>query len=301
VPVLRQRLILGPILIALIVLGVWLDEAIDDLPTPDRLDWIPGMSETFPPGVIALLVCVLLCIFGTLELARILRDKGIGVSKRVMSLSATTGLVTQALVPSQVDGVTGFALASMIATMVLSAALAFHSRNRTVEGVVAAAGGTLLAFVYLGLMLGFVVAIRREHSGWTLLWVLVTTKSCDIGAYFTGRAIGRHKLIQWLSPGKTWEGFFGGVLFAGVVGGIGAWVLSEVGVNSPSSIAIGALAGLAFGMVGQAGDLIASLFKRDAGIKDAGHVLPGFGGVLDVLDSLLLALPVAYWILKAGA
>jgi phosphatidate cytidylyltransferase len=131
--------------------------------------------------------------------------------------------------------------------------------------------------------------------------VLVTTKSCDIGAYFTGRAIGRHKLIQWLSPGKTWEGFFGGVLFAGVVGGIGAWVLSEVGVNSPSSIAIGTLAGLAFGVVGQAGDLIASLFKRDAGIKDAGHVLPGFGGVLDVLDSLLLALPVAYWILKAGA
>jgi phosphatidate cytidylyltransferase len=286
VPVLRQRLILGPILIALIVLGVWLDEVIDKLATPGWLDWIPGITDTLPPGVVALVVCVVVCIFGTLELTRILWDKGLRVSKRVMSLSATAGLVAQALVPSQVDGATGFALASMVATMVLSAALAFHSRNRTVEGVVAAAGGTLLAFVYLGLMLGFVVAIRREHSGWTLLWVLVTTKSCDIGAYFTGRTIGRHKLILWLSPGKTWEGFIGGVLFAGVVGAVGAWVLSSVGVKSPSSIAIGAGAGVADREPVQARRRDQGCRRRSAGLRRGARrarlaALGAAGGILD--------------------
>jgi len=165
---------------------------------------------------------------------------------------------------------------------------------------VGAAGGTLLAYVYLGLMLGFIVAIRREHSGWLLLWVLVATKSCDIGAYFAGRAFGRHKLIVWLSPGKTWEGLAGGVAVSSLVGGLGVYALRAIDPETLIGPAFGALAGCVFGLVGQMGDLIASLFKRDAGIKDAGAVLPGFGGVLDVLDSPLLVLPVAYWLIKAA-
>lgn len=297
---LRQRLILGPVLIAAIILGSWLDEAIDRIPVPE---WLPSAvlgGETFPPGVIAFIVCVVLSLLGSMELARILRDKGIGVSIRVMSFAGVCGLIVQALVPSWADGLSGSAVTSAAATIVLVASLAFHARNRTVEGVVGAAGGTLLAYVYLGLMLGFIVAIRREHSAWLLLWVLVSTKACDIGAYFAGRAIGRHKLIPWLSPGKTWEGFAGGVVLSALVGGLGVLVLRAIDPELPMSVGFGAVAGVVFGVVGQAGDLIASLFKRDAGIKDAGRVLPGFGGVLDVLDSLLLVLPVAYWIIKAG-
>ena len=297
---LHQRLIMGTVLIAAIVFGVWLDEWIDTLATPAWLDWVPGISETLPPGVVAFVICVVLSLLASMELARILRDKGIGVSKRVMGFAAILGLCAQALVPTEADGVTGFALAGTSATLVLFAALAFHARHRTVEGVVRAAGGTMLSFVYLGLMLGFIVAIRREHSAWVLLWVLATTKACDIGAYFTGRAIGRRKLILWLSPGKTWEGLAGGLVAAGLVGGAGAWMTGSLVESMPVRPVVGVFAGVAFGLVGQAGDLVASLFKRDAGIKDSSQVLPGFGGVLDVLDSPLLVLPLAYWVLKAG-
>jgi phosphatidate cytidylyltransferase len=291
---------MGTILIAAIVAGVVIDEWIDTIATPAWLDWVPGISETLPPGVVAFAVCVVLSLLASQELARILRDKGIGVSKRVMSFAAILGLCTQALVPTSADGLAGFAVAGSTATIVLFVALAFHARHRTVEGVVRAAGGTLLSFVYLGLMLGFIVAIRREHSAWVLLWVLATTKACDIGAYFTGRAIGRHKLILWLSPGKTWEGLAGGLVASGVVGGAGAWIAGSLLESMPVRPVVGVLAGVAFGLVGQAGDLAASLFKRDAGIKDSSRVLPGFGGVLDVLDSPLLVLPLAYWVLKAG-
>lgn len=294
---LRDRLILGPVLIGAIIFGIWLDEFIDAIATPA---WLPWLSDTLPPGVVAFAVCVALSWLGSLELARILRDKGIGVSKRVMCLAAILGLLVQALVPTDVDGLTGFCVASSSAIVVLLGALVFHSRHKTVEGVVAAAGGTLLSFVYLGLMLGYILAIRREHSAWTLGWVLAATKACDIGAYFTGRTLGRHKLITWLSPGKTWEGLVGGVIASSIVGGVGVWVLHAMDDQIPLRIWVGAIAGMLFGLVGQAGDLIASMFKRDAGIKDAGSVLPGFGGVLDVLDSPLLVLPLAYWILKAG-
>jgi len=173
--------------------------------------------------------------------------------------------------------------------------LLFYSRHRTVEGVVAAAGGTLLSFVYLGLMFGFVLAIRREHSVWLLFWVILTTKASDIGAFATGKAIGKHKLILWLSPGKTWEGLYGGIALSAAVGAAGIAGLNQWQSEPVPPAWTGAIAGVLFGLTGVVGDLIASLFKRDAGLKDSSQVLPGFGGVLDVLDSALLVAPVAYW------
>ena len=155
-----------------------------------------------------------------------------------------------------------------------------------------------MSFVYLGLMFGFVLAIRREHSVWVLLWIILVTKSADIGAFATGKLIGRHKLILWLSPGKTWEGLIGGVVLAAAVGAAGLAALKSWGLTPQETLPpawTGAAAGVLFGLTGVLGDLIASLFKRDAGLKDASHVLPGFGGVLDVLDSALLVAPVAYW------
>lgn len=112
-----------------------------------------------------------------------------------------------------------------------------------------------------------------------------------MGAYGFGRWLGKHKLIAWLSPGKTWEGFVGGLAAAAFIG----MLLSHF---SPRFVWWeGLIAGAILGAAGQMGDLLESLLKRDAGVKDSGLV-PGFGGVLDMLDSALFAAPLAYWMLK---
>ncbi|MBZ0170745.1 MAG: phosphatidate cytidylyltransferase, partial [Phycisphaerales bacterium] len=102
-------------------------------------------------------------------------------------------------------------------------------------------------------------------------------------------------------PGKTWEGLLGAVVFAAVLGAAGAVLLRWAGVAEAPDWVWGAGLGALFACIGQAGDLVASVLKRDAGVKDAGGTVPGFGGVLDVIDSLLLAPPVAYWLLPLAA
>jgi len=145
------------------------------------------------------------------------------------------------------------------------------------------------------------MALRVKHSirpdrfsGTTMIivMILLVVKSTDIGAYFGGRALGKHKLIPWLSPGKTWEGLLCGLLTAGAVGAVCAkWI-------NPPNYHLEWWKGLIFGMViggiGQLGDLLESLMKRDAEVKDSSNLIPGFGGVLDVIDSPLLAAPFAY-------
>lgn len=295
---LKQRLLLGPVLILLLVGGIALDSWLDRQPLPGWLAaLIPGHRD-FPPGVVVFVVVLTLSFVAARELVRILRDKGIQASMRLSCAAAMLGLAVSCLVPTEFRGEHSATVVSSAAALVLVISLAFYSRRQTVEGVIAATGGTLLAFVYLGLMFGFILAIRREHSAWILLWILVTTKSCDIGAYFTGKAIGRHKLIVWLSPGKTWEGLVGGTVVAAAVGALGVELLRHYGHAILPTWQGGALAGVLFAIVGQVGDLMASLLKRDAGIKDAGRILPGFGGMLDVIDSPLLVAPAAYWLLR---
>jgi CDP-diglyceride synthetase len=191
----------------------------------------------------------------------------------------------------------------------LLAALIWQSRNRRVEGAMANAGGTLFAIVYLGILPGFFLPICMTHSAWMILAIAAVVKCADIGAFATGKLIGRHKLIPWLSPGKTIEGFLGGLLLAGIVGaGLAALMKNAPPVNPfdaerwsrislMGALVGGGLSGIFLGAIGQVGDLLESLLKRDAGVKDSGKV-PGFGGVLDILDSPLLAAPAAYWLLK---
>jgi phosphatidate cytidylyltransferase len=184
--------------------------------------------------------------------------------------------------------------------VVLLGSMVWHSRTRSSKGVLVAAGAALLSFVYFGLMFGFVLALRREHSAWVVLGILVITKSCDIGAYFTGKTIGRHKLILWLSPGKTWEGLVGGVVTAAALGVLFAYLVTTQGISEAPHVMAwwhGALLGAFLAIAGQTGDLVESLLKRDAGVKDSSSLVPGFGGVLDIIDSLLPAAPVAYWLL----
>ena len=151
---------------------------------------------------------------------------------------------------------------------------------------------TAFALVYLGLLPAFLVRLRwlPEVGLWAVLATIFVPKVGDIGAYFSGRAVGRHKMAPTLSPKKTWEGFAGGlVAAAGTAVGIGC--AAPLFPHGPlEAIAFGVVVGTA----GVLGDLFESLLKRDARVKDAAATLPGFGGVLDVIDSVLFAAPVAY-------
>ncbi len=302
-----KRLLLGPIMILLLVGCLWLDQWLDARFVPDWLQPVFSAKafgdsrQTFPPGVIILPLLIALVWIAARELSSLLQAEKIAGSKRMLTSAAIAGLLVSCLVPTALPATTVVGVMGTVSVFVLVVAMTFYSRNKTVEGVIAATGGVLLGYVYLGIMAGFLLAIRREHSVLVLGWVILTTKACDIGAYFTGKAIGKHKLIPWLSPGKTWEGLAGGVLFSAAVGVAGLYFLASrdsetagEAVKVPSWWA-GALFGAVLGLTGQAGDLLESILKRDAGAKDSGKGIPGFGGVLDVLDSALLAAPVAFW------
>jgi phosphatidate cytidylyltransferase len=154
---------------------------------------------------------------------------------------------------------------------------------------------------YLGLLPSFLVQLRwldasdgqpdARRTTAALALAIFVPKCCDIGAYFTGRLLGRHKMAPVLSPKKTWEG---------AAGGLATSVLAAVGIDHLGSVVRGgfgmaAALGLALGVAGMLGDLAESLIKRDCRQKDASHVVPGFGGVLDVVDAILFGAPVAYW------
>ncbi|QEH33461.1 Phosphatidate cytidylyltransferase [Aquisphaera giovannonii] len=166
----------------------------------------------------------------------------------------------------------------------------------------AALAATVLAIAYIGLLGSFMVQLRwldgPYHGVIPLLFLVATAKGADTGAYTVGRLAGRHKLWPSLSPNKTVEGAIGGLAFAVAATLIVAAVARHL-LDVPTLDVVPAIAfGLIVGSVAQLGDLMESMIKRDGERKDASSAVPGFGGVLDVLDSLLFAGPVAYilWI-----
>jgi phosphatidate cytidylyltransferase len=158
--------------------------------------------------------------------------------------------------------------------------------------------GTVLAIAYIGLLGSFIIQLRwveGRHQGlMAVVFLVATAKGADTGAYTLGRLAGRHKLWPRLSPKKTVEGGLGGLAF-----GVGAALLvaaiARYGLGIPAfSWPAAALYGVVIAAVAQLGDLMESMIKRDCERKDASQAVPGFGGILDVLDSLLFAGPVAY-------
>jgi phosphatidate cytidylyltransferase len=290
----------------LALIGVlWLDEWVDARRIPQSWEaWYPGESGSWPAGTVILLIGMLIVPLAARELARIFHAGGVQASRRWLAMAAMAGLLVSASVPRYASAIDAVAMVATVGTAVLIASLLWHIRGRHLQGATAAVGAALFAFIYLGLMFGFVLALRRSHSAWVVLAVLVITKSCDVGAYATGRLLGRHKLIPWVSPGKTWEGLVGGLCLSAGIAMLAAWLAHGAAddirfqgvarITFPRAAAMGVL----FGLTGQAGDLLASVLKRDARIKDSGQTLPGFGGVLDVVDSVLLVAPVAFWLLR---
>lgn len=171
---------------------------------------------------------------------------------------------------------------SILAAAVATAVYYEWTKLTKTWGCAWAIGGFLYAAVSALALLWIRERADNGDGLWLVLWVFIVVWSVDIGAYFTGRAIGGPKLAPSISPGKTWAGFYGGIAAATLLGG--AWVLFT---QLPLVLLL--LAPL-FGAAAQGGDLFESWIKRRAGVKDSGHLLPGHGGVFDRVDGLL---PVA--------
>jgi phosphatidate cytidylyltransferase len=182
----------------------------------------------------------------------------------------------------------------VFAGVLVCAFLAEMSRYAGEPGATQRIALTVLAAGYLGVLPCFFAQIRwlspaPTTSAVMLALVVFVPKCNDIGAFFTGTFIGRHPMTPILSPKKTWEGLAGGML-SGAAAAVGLSFAAPVFGGPAEAVAFG----LVVGAAGVFGDLAESLLKRDGGTKDASRSIPGFGGVLDVVDSVLFAAPVAY-------
>ena len=150
----------------------------------------------------------------------------------------------------------------------------------------------VLGLLYIPLLLGHFVWLRYLSDGqWWVFWLLMVIMAGDTGAFYAGRTWGKTKLYPEVSPGKTWAGVAGGTAAAVIVGAfLGRWALPEI------SLAVLVWLALALAMVGLLGDLFESMLKRQVEVKDTSGLLPGHGGMLDRLDSLLFAAPLVVYV-----
>jgi phosphatidate cytidylyltransferase len=279
---LRWRLLLGFVIIAALVCLCWLD----------HLARVPG-SYLLPVGL-ALVVLTTSELLDMLAAGGMKPQRGIVYAGNLV-LFASCWLPTVAK-PSAFSS-EGIAI-SVFAVLVLAIFLGEMLRFDKPGGILANIAAAIFALAYLGLMFYFIARLRMTWGIGSLASMVIVVKLGDVGAYTVGRLIGRHKMAPRLSPGKTLEGAVGAILFACA----GAWLSFEYILPAITPSILGSPAtggwiiyGVLLGVAGLFGDLAESLIKRDVGRKDSSAWMPGFGGVLDILDSLLLAAPVAWF------
>jgi phosphatidate cytidylyltransferase len=293
---LKNRLTYGPMMLIGLCLLLWLDHQVE-IWTQGQ---VPGALHAHGIGGVGILVLLFIILpLATTELATLFAAEKVK-PYRLLAAVGSGSLVLHAFLTQWpwFQNVSTSVMAFIIVFVMLLAAL-FRAIGRQTQDAIHHMAGTVLATLYLGGLGWFLMALRVKHTqphsrihfdGSTeiILLILLVVKFTDVGAYFGGRKFGRHKLIPWLSPGKTWEGLFFGLLTAALVGLGCACGISQLPWWK------GAIAGAIVGGIGQLGDLLESMMKRDAEVKDSGKLIPGFGGILDVIDSPLLAAPFAY-------
>lgn len=152
---------------------------------------------------------------------------------------------------------------------------------------------TLFGVLYIGFTLSFLFRVRLEMGPFYLYFLAAVVFLGDTGAFFIGKPFGRHKMTPVASPNKTWEGSAGGILFA-----LAGAVLARAVLRLDVSLGMTALTAVLVHAAAQVSDPLESLFKRAVGVKDSSNALPGHGGFLDRIDSLILAGPLFYFIVK---
>lgn len=295
---LAQRAVTGVVLAVLVLAVIWLPEA-------ENFSWLRGdslrrnldtpfTSQYFRfTGLFALLAAAMVAV-GFREFVAMVRAKNVyaeatggTVAVFAIVLCACTG--NAALVNTAV-----FIAAAMLAWLHILRGMLFH----TLPGLAA----TIFGVFYLGWMPAHLVLMHAipEFGPGIVTMLIAMVAMSDTGAYFTGRAIGKHKLAPHTSPKKTWEGAAGGLLAAMLTGAAIYLLRAKFQFDDlPDYSLLWFLAtGAVLSVVSQIGDLVESMLKRDAGIKDSGNIFPGHGGVLDRCDGILFAAPALYYLLQ---
>ncbi len=297
----KKRILFGLVMIVALAALFYLDYRLERLvrPAPDQPARVgETLSRVLPALPLALLV-LLLIVVAIEEMARLAQSAGM----KLLTVSALAGSAMLGTLPywwrmtrdwrphgQDILPVLGFVVLVVFAEQMI--------RYR-VEDAFRRVAVTLLTVLYLGAGSACILVLRIEYGLAVLLVFLLAVKFTDIGAYFTGMLAGRHKLIPWLSPGKTWEGLVGGIVFAMGVAIAWVWWIPMSLRGHPVQLWQAAVFAVVMALAGQFADLCESLLKRSAEMKDSGQLVPGFGGLLDILDSPLLAAPVALMLLRA--
>ncbi len=266
---LRQRTIVSVIAIPFVVAAIWFDSSPWHWLTILAAGWAMGAANEF-----------------------------FGIVKRSKGIAPLTifGLIWVALfiISPHFTSVPHFSNLTPVSLLLVTAViipLLFLLWRRGKENAFAAWAWTVAGILYIGWLVSYMVALRglEDGRGWVFLAVLCTFCS-DSTAYLVGRVIGRHKMAPYISPKKSWEG-----ALAGAAGSIIASVVVVFLFSLPITYWQGVLAGVLVSVMGQLGDLIKSLFKRNMEVKDSGKILPGHGGFMDRLDSLAFAGVTVYF------
>ncbi|MEM7204078.1 MAG: phosphatidate cytidylyltransferase [Planctomycetota bacterium] len=273
---LKTRLVFGPLML-LIVGGVY---------------WIDSTTAT--RGFLTAGILGLIGLGGVYEFVTMLRGSGHAVAS-TMLLLFTGALCASALWFTGWQQLDRELYPLAIGTLLLLFPISVRSlaSDRMKRGL-EEQGATLLGFVWIAwpMFLAQGMAVRHLPS---VLFVILVCKGGDIGAYFVGSAIGRHKLIPHVSGGKTIEGAVGSLVASCALAvGLSKWLMpatAEVGLTGAVAI------GIMLNVSAQVGDLVESLLKRNCGVKDSSRLLPAHGGVLDLIDSLLFAFPAYFAVL----
>jgi phosphatidate cytidylyltransferase len=277
---LKHRLLFGTLMTVfftgLVIFDGWLDGSLTASTGDDR-----QVQATVLMALVAIIIGL-----GGMELSALAAARGLVILNPValigLVLLATAWYWPQVLHVSQ-----GMYLLFVVAFTLAGMFLQQQGRFG-VDGVLANCGISCFMLMYLGLLAAFVLGIRIDMGLWPTLMFFFAVKSADIGAYTSGKLFGRHKLAPRISPGKTWEGMAGAAVAAVVISLAFAAAFGIMRVGP--ALAFGAC----IACIGQLSDLTESMLKRDARQKDSSNRVPGFGGILDVIDSPLFAAPFAY-------
>lgn len=277
---LKYRLLFGTLMTVffagVVIFDGWLDGSVT----------VSAIDDKAVQGTMLCILIAVLIIPAQLEFSSLAAAKSLKIFTP-LTITASILFASSWYWP-QLVGISPHVYLFLLSAFTLLALLLYQYIRCGTSEVLANCGAGYFSIIYLGLLGGFVLAVRIDFGLWPLLMFIFVVKSADIGAYAIGSLFGCHKFSPKISPGKTWEGMAGAVAAAMIVA-----VLFAVSCD----IMLWWLAmifGFCFAFIGQLGDLAESMIKRDAEQKDSAKSVPGFGGILDVIDSPLVAAPFAY-------